>query len=483
MPVKTVRFYTFALIIADAIAILGAFSLAYILRVQWDPRPLVESISSSDFLLTFVELTPFWLLAFWALGLYSPRVYRKRLTEYGKLFLGSCVGILIVLGYSFVMNEQVFPARLVAVYALVLVFILLVVMREILRFINQILYWYGLGVNNVMIVGNGSVTKDLVTNLSDTRHSGIRVVAVVNNKRDSKKYGDIAHFRSLKSAMEMLTELKVDTIIQTELYEEADRNQQIMGAAQNAHIAYSFIPGEAEFYSGKNEVDIYLGYPIIQVHQSPLIGWGEVVKRVFDLIVSSLLVIILSPFLLIIIILQKIFNPGTIFYVNSRLARHDKPMNLLKFRTMSHLPQFEGKKFIDDAAEFRAMDREDLAREYEKNQKVAKDPRVNAFARFLRKTSIDELPQIFNVLKGDLSLVGPRPIFRSELKFYKTHSSLLLSVKPGITGLWQVSGRSDLSFEQRVDLELYYAQNWSFWLDIKILFKTIGVVLFGKGAK
>lgn len=129
------------------------------------------------------------------------------------------------------------------------------------------------------------------------------------------------------------------------------------------------------------------------------------------------------------------------------------------------------------------MDREDLALEYESNHKVENDPRVTKFGQFLRDTSLDELPQIFSVLRGDLSLVGPRPIMPSEAKFSPVKTALLHSVKSGVTGLWQVSGRGNLSFDERIELELFYARNWSFWMDIKILFKTIAVVFRKTGAK
>jgi lipopolysaccharide/colanic/teichoic acid biosynthesis glycosyltransferase len=179
---------------------------------------------------------------------------------------------------------------------------------------------------------------------------------------------------------------------------------------------------------------------------------------------------------LLLILLQKLFNPGPIFFINKRLTRHAKPFGLYKFRTMN------AKYGSKDAAEdFRAMGREDLALEYEKNRKVVHDPRITRFGRFLRASSLDELPQLFNVLRGELSLVGPRPILPQELYLYKGRGALLHSVKSGVTGLWQVSGRSNLAFEKRVELELYYAQNWSFWLDIKIILKTIPA-LFKKGS-
>jgi undecaprenyl-phosphate galactose phosphotransferase len=129
------------------------------------------------------------------------------------------------------------------------------------------------------------------------------------------------------------------------------------------------------------------------------------------------------------------------------------------------------------------MGREDLAKEYEKHRKVTQDPRITRFGQFLRVTSLDELPQLFNVLKGDLSLVGPRPILPQEAKFSPVRTALLHSVKSGMTGLWQVSGRSNLSFDERIELEVFYAQNWSFWLDTKILFKTVAVVFQKRGAK
>jgi lipopolysaccharide/colanic/teichoic acid biosynthesis glycosyltransferase len=143
------------------------------------------------------------------------------------------------------------------------------------------------------------------------------------------------------------------------------------------------------------------------------------------------------------------------------------------------------QKYSGEKAEdiFAKMGREDLVNEYQQNRKVKDDPRITKFGNILRVTSIDELPQIFNVILGDMSLVGPRPIIKEEKGFYKDRAPLLFSVRPGVTGLWQVSGRSDLTFGERVELELYYAQNWSFWLDIKILFKTVGAVLFRKGAE
>lgn len=475
MPVKTVRFYTLALIAFDALAIFGAFGIAYILRVQLDPRPLVTHITAMEFVRTFMILTPFWLLTFFALGLYSPQVYQKRMTEMGKLLIGSFIGILIVIGFAFVINQPVFPARLVAVYAVVITFLLLVIGREILRTTRELFYWFGKGIQRVMMIGSGEAMGDIVKNLGNTKRSGYQVVAIVGS---GVKVPGASIYRSLDVAIDKLDELHIDTIIQTELYEETGRNQHIMSAAQNHHIQYCFVPGEAEFYSGKNQVDVFLGYPIINVYQTPLVGWGEVAKRIFDLFLVLLTLPIWGLLLLIIASLQSFINPGPVFYKSARLTRYSKEFKLLKFRSM-------GAQYgrTDAANEFRTMGRDDLAVEYETYRKVVRDPRITKFGAFLRATSLDELPQLINVFKGDLSLVGPRPILPQEIQLYKGRGALLHSVKSGLTGLWQVSGRSSLSFQKRVELELYYAQNWSFWLDIKILFKTIGVVFFRRGAQ
>lgn len=475
MPTRSARLFSTVLLIGDFITLLAAFMLAYIVRVQIDPRPLVAQVDAVDFFFTFLLIVPLWLVTFAALGLYSPIVYTRRLNEIGKLFIGSFIGILIVLGYAYVTNQTVFPARLVAVYAFIGSFLFLVINREFLRLVRELLFRYGKGISRVLLVGNSDATRDIAEQLSDTRLSGYYIAAIAGPRTVLPDGYRGKRYSGFTQALDSLEGDKITTIIQTDLYDSGERNQKILGAAQTRHLNYSFIPGEAEFYSGKNTVDIFLGYPIISVHQTPLVGWGEVVKRIFDLTFGSLILVILSPLLLIIAALQKVLSPGPVFYVSKRLTRHSESFPLYKFRSMR--PEF-GKK--DAADEFRQMGRLDLAGRYDKDRKIPNDPRITKFGKFLRATSIDELPQLFNVIRGDLSLVGPRPILPQEVKLYRGRSALLHSVKSGVTGLWQVSGRSNLNFEKRVELELYYAQNWSFWLDIKILFRTLRV-LFQRG--
>ena len=472
------RTHNLILILIDTIVLIGAFVLAYIARVQYDPRPLLHNIYAYDYLFAFLLIVPFWIGIFGLIGLYRSETYNRRLLEWSKIAVGSFIGILFIIGWEYVSEKDLFPARLVAVYALIASFTLIVLEREVMRLIRTLNFRYGKGVKRVLIIGSSPVTTDLAHNLSDTKHSGYNVVAVAGARRFFPEDMDAQHFSSVDSALKELEALNITAIMQTELYEDTDRNQRILSAAQRHHIDYSFIPGESEFYSGKNTVDIFAGYPMITVYQTPLVGWGSIVKRIFDFAASLILVIILSPVFLILFIIKKLADPGPAFYVSERLSRFSEPIGLIKFRSMG--AQYGGK---DAAEEFRDMGREDLALEYEKNRKVENDPRITRFGAWIRATSLDELPQFFNVLKGDLSLVGPRPILRQEMKLAKGRTALLHSVKSGVTGLWQVSGRSELSFDDRIELELFYAQNWSFWLDIKILFKTVWVVLRKKGAK
>ena len=477
---KNTTRYSLILVIADFIILVLAFVVAYIWRVQHDPRPLVNQIYAADYLQSFLMIAPFWVLIFATLGLYQARVYNRRLAEWGKVLIGTFIGILLVIGWEYVTDRSIFPARLVAVYAFFLALIAIVAERELLRFGRTLLFRVGRGISRVLIVGNAAATRDIAENLAETDKSGYKVMAIAGPKNLVPAGADIHHYASVETALKDIKKLRITTIIQTDLYDSADRNQRILAAAQTNHINYSFIPGEAEFYAGKHTVDVFLGYPIISVSQTPLIGWGAVAKRVFDLFGSLILLIVLSPVFLIVSFLQLILNPGPIFYTSQRLTRYSQPFGMYKFRSMDAR---YGKK--DAATEFAEMGRDDLVAEYKEHFKVQNDPRITPFGKFLRDSSIDELPQLFNVLKGDLSLVGPRPVPKNELisKFAARHAALLLSVKSGVTGLWQVSGRSDLSTEQRVKIELFYARNWSFWLDLKILVRTIGAVMRRKGAR
>lgn len=480
---RNTKFYSLILIALDALALLAAFGVAYIARVSFDGRHLLTTRDDSNYLVAVLFIIPIWLIILGLFGAYNSVNYGRRLVEWGKLAMSSFLGTLLVIGWEYVSNTHIFPARLVTLYVLVGSFLFLLFERELLRLLRTLAYKAGKGISRVMIIGNSDATYDIAHALAVTHRSGYKVAAVVGPRQVVPIGLNIKHFQTIDKALSQLDSLRINTIIQTDLYGSKEHNQQVLSTSQSRHTHYSFIPGEPEFYAGKNTVDVFLGYPIIAVSQTPLIGWGAILKYVFDTIVSFILIVLFSPIFLILILLQLILNPGPVFYTSKRLSQYSKPVNVYKFRSMGR--KFGAKDAVD---ELRDMGRKDLAEKFIKNgYKLSDedDPRITKFGRFLRKSSLDELPQLFNVLKGNLSLVGPRPVPKRELdaKFTKKHGALLLSVKSGVTGLWQVSGRSDLSNEQRIQLELYYVQNWSFWLDIKILFKTVLVVLRRTGAK
>jgi len=478
MPSRNTKFYSLILMAADFIVLALVFGVAYYVRTQLDHRALLHTVYAREYFESFLTVAPVWILIFASLGLYSSHTYTRRLVEWSRIVLGSVIGILLIIGWEYTTGGHFFPARLVAFYVLIGSALAIIVVREILRFVQHQLFRYGRGVSRVLIIGNSAATTDIMESLSTTHKSGYQIVAFAGPVKLLPPHLGIKHYSYVEDALKCIEKCHITTIIQTDLYDSEDRNHKILGAAQLNHIQYNFIPGEPEFYTGKNTVDVFLGYPMITVSQTPLVGWGAILKRIFDLF----FVIITLPFwglvVLVLAMLQKIFNRGPVFYMSKRLSRFSKPVNLYKFRTMS--ARYGSK---DASIEFEEMGRPDLAEEYRKNHKVENDPRITRFGRFLRDTSLDEFPQFINVLRGELSLVGPRPILPQEVKFNPSRTALLHSVKSGVTGLWQVSGRSELSFEERIELELYYAQNWSFWLDLRILAKTIMVVIRKTGAR
>ena len=198
----------------------------------------------------------------------------------------------------------------------------------------------------------------------------------------------------------------------------------------------------------------------------------DFVKRFADIICSAIAIILLSPFFIIISIAIKATSKGPVIFVHNRVGKNGKKIGIYKFRSMVMNAEELIEKFTPEQKE-----------EFKKNFKLKNDPRITKIGKFLRKTSLDELPQLFNILKGDLSIVGPRPIMEVETKIYGKYKDMLLSVKPGLTGFWAANGRSDTSYKRRRAMEIYYVKNRSLLFDIKIIFKTVISVFKGEGAK
>ncbi len=465
--------YSLLLIIGDFLALLAAFSVAYILRVKLDERSLITQIAAWDYFRAVDTVLPLWILVHAFIGLYNQEVFEKRFSELGRLIVGSIMGILVVIGYDFVSSTELFPARLVPVYGLVIGFGFLLLFRSIIKIVRRILFRYGIGISNVLIVGNTQATQDMAEAVQNTKSTGQKVLATVG--RDVRSF---KHYPTFSEAIDSLRR-PIHAIIQTELYNNQDKNNEILRYAHEHHASYRFVPGNTDLFVGNITVDLYAGLPVVAVHQTALIGWGRIVKRIFDLLMSAFLLVILSPVFLLIAVAIKVFDPkGPVFFRQTRLTRFNREFKVYKFRSMYQ--RYSGPS---DKEAFDMMGRPELYEEYKNNgYKLEKDPRVTPIGRFLRITSLDELPQLINVLRGDISLVGPRALIPQELNAYeKKHA--ILSVKSGMTGLAQISGRQDIDFDERRRLDIYYVQNWSFWNDLTILLKTIRAVIGGIGAR
>ena len=279
-------------------------------------------------------------------------------------------------------------------------------------------------------------------------------------------------YSSLKDA---LKRCKADVIFQT----DEKSTEYVYKQAVNRHLLYFFVPSETALSSHFGEMELIGNTPAVMVMATPLSGGYAAIKRGFDILFAFVAIVVtLIPMMLVWLALKLTDFKNSAIYADERLTQYNRRFKCYKFRSMK--PEYSG---MPAEKAFRLMGKPELIKKYRKDGDYLKnDPRITRIGRFLRRTSLDELPQFFNILKGDISLIGPRALLPGELRDYGDRS-LILTVKSGLTGFAQVSGRRDISFEERRALDIYYVRNWSLMLDLSIFFKTIAVVLKGEGAK
>ncbi len=463
--------YSFVLLVGDFLALVAAFTLAYIIRVKLDTRPLPAQVPAHTYIIIFLVLLPFWLMIFGFLNMYKSEVYENRFSEAARIVIGSFIGTLFLLASSYVLNRTIFPARLVPVYGFIISMLLVLLARTLLRAARRELFGQGLGVNHVLLVGSTPITAELYNSLSITSLTGYKVVGVVGSGANLATIPNAKLFDSFNEAIKTLHADTIHSVVQSELFVDPAKNDEIASYAQDHHAAYRFVPGNTSLFVGKIDVGLLQNIPVVSVHQTALVGWGRITKRLFDIFVSLAGIIVLSPLMLVIAVYLFVFDRGHIIFKQSRLTRFNTTFNIYKFRTIKH-----GYNMSPDEG-FTKLGRPDLLKKFRENGNyLENDPRYGRFGNFLRTTSLDELPQLFNILKGDISLVGPRALIVQDLEDYP-YKNLILSVKSGVTGLAQISGRNNIPVEERRQLDIYYVQNWSFWFDIVILLKTFVQVL------
>lgn len=468
--------YRLCIILGDAIAIIASFLFAYYFRTHIDTRPYYFESNPFHFTFAITLLIPVWLLILAAFGLYKKSVIERRVhsSEIFRLAAASVIGVMFIITYDFFSQGDLFPVRVIAFYAMVICFIMLVLMRLLIRFFRGfILRNSDRGALRAIVIGDTPNTLHLINHINSHPEDGYRLVGVVTLNRFLPK--DLPKKLRFTSVRDALDTIKADVIFQT----DEVQTEYVYKQSIDHHLLYYFVPSEADLSAHLGDIEIIGTMPAILVKVTPLIGSARIIKRATDIIFGSILTIVaLIPMALIWLIL-KISDPKhSPIYTSYRLSRYNKKVKIYKFRSMKS--EYSGMS-PEDA--FTKMGHPELINLYRANgDQIDNDPRITKFGAFLRATSLDELPQFINVLKGDISLVGPRALVPGELRDYGDRS-LLLSVKSGLTGLAQVSGRRDISFEERRALDLYYIQNWTLSLDFQIIFRTISAVLFRKGAK
>lgn len=472
------RAYQLILLVTDALMLLIAFTLAYVVRFTSDIPIFREGVSSVVYYTWLVLiLIPVWLALFALLQLYDFHLLLSGTSEYARALNGCTSGMMLVVLVSFVIPEFVI-ARGWLMLAWLLSTILVCANRLFLRRVAQTLRYRGWFVTPAVIVGTNSEALSLAMQLRESLYSGFQVVGFIEESHTREQE---LNFQSVLGLPILGTLASLPDVIQQKEIEEVVIASTALTRIQllETTLQLSAIPqvnlalssGLYEIFTTGLRVNTRNAVPLLRLNRLRLDPIELVLKSLLDYTIVLFGAILLLPFLGIIALLIKLDAPGPVFYRRQVLGVGGKTFGAFKFRTM-----------VMDGDAVLAKHPELLA-ELQANHKLKNDPRITKVGGWLRRTSLDELPQLFNVLLGQMSLVGPRMITTAEAPLYGMMKYNLLTVKPGITGLWQVSGRSDLSYEERVRLDMHYIRNYSIWLDLQILFfQTLPAVFRGSGA-
>ena len=458
---KIETFFSILLIPVDyALLILAGLSAYYLRFSDWwtSIRPIIFNLPFPEYFRSLVFISILWILIFALAGLYNIRSARKLAQETNKIFFACASGLALIAIIIF-FRRDLFDSRFIVLTGVVFAFFYLILAHAFIRWFQRRLYKYGIGVHKVILVGNSKTTDSLITEFSSNKKAGYEVI---------KRVRDFS-LETAQELAEFIQGREIDEIIQSDPNLSKVETLRLYDFTNENHITFKYVADLLEVKVLRTEVAEVIGIPVVEVKRTTLEGWGRVFKRIFDLIGSGLLITIFSP-LIILTILAIIFDSrGPIFFSRRddgnpvyRVGEGGKPFRYFKFRSM--VPNSDSMRYHE------------LANRNLRNEgplvKIKDDPRVTRVGQIIRRWSIDELPELFLVFMGRMSLVGPRPHLPEEVAKYENYHRKTLTIKPGVTGLAQVSGRSDLLFEEEAKLDIYYIENWSLLLDISILFKT-----------
>lgn len=453
----------------DFAAIVLAAAAAYwsrFLPIFTSVRPVIFDLPLERFLSVMGIIAPVWLAVFAVAGLYTIR--RRALTaELARVALACSAAMASVFAILF-FSRTFFDSRFIAVAGWLIAIVFVGVGRILVRLLQRLLMRWGIGQHRIVFIGKTKSAEILSELFNRRRELGFRVVASFEtfNKTTADK------IRKMKRAD------GVDEIWLADQNASRETDLDLLAFTETEHLGFTYT---ADYFSsavGRSIQHSFAGIPVVEVQKTPLDGWGAIYKRLFDIVGSFLLIVVLSPVMLLTAIAIKLDSRGRVFFSRlpngtktTRIGQSGRPFTYYKFRSMR-----EGEHFK------RYGELAHLDTRQGPLVKLKDDPRVTRVGGFIRKWSIDELAELFLVLVGRMSLVGPRPHLPEEVAKYEPHQRKVLTVKPGITGLAQISGRADLDFDEEVALDVRYIEHWTPWLDLYILLKTPAVVLFRKGA-
>lgn len=458
----------------DYLALLAAASLAYSLRfTSWLTAfiPVQFALTYREYIATAMGVGLFYLAVFAISGLYAVRPRGGVLREVLRVSISASAAMALVLALAF-FSRELFDSRFIILAAWGLAILFVSCMRIGIRFAQKALRLFGVDVTSLVVIGKTKTSQNLLAALAAHPSWGYRVALNISHLTPETE----------KKLRALRREDRIDGIL---LANPDASREEILAAktfSDNEHLAFLY---SADLFAGSTLRPLVHSFgdsPVIEVPKTPLDGWGAIYKRLFDIVGSLFLILLTLPLQIVVALALFLEQPGDIFFrklpngkMSARVGQHGKPFHYFKFRSMiknAHAYRFD-PAFIEKYGNMR--DGTPLF-------KLAHDPRVTRVGSFIRKFSLDELPEFYLVLFGKMSLVGPRPHLPEEVEAYKPHERRVLTIKPGITGLPQISGRANLDFEDEVRLDMHYIENWTPWLDITILLKTPFVVIFRKGA-
>src|SRR3990167_4340000 len=436
----------------DFLMLLAAGATTYIFRTEIlrTLRPVLFefNLPLSSYLYLVIFVSVLFIFSYTISGLYSMKVRMGIAEEFSKVLVSSSATVMIIIVYIF-LRQELFNSRFLVLGGWFFAVLFVFMGRMLIRYLQVFFVSkYDFGVHKIMVVGNDQSATKIIDEITKNPSSGYRIVKHLLNP-------DIEDIKS------SVGNPGIDEVVLANHDYPADKIVELVDFCNENHLVFKFVPNLSQTMTTNYEVSVINGMPLIELKRTALDGWGKVIKRVLDVFYGIVGLLVFSPVIAVIALSIKWETEGPVFAKLKRVSKN-KEFDLLKFRGM-----------IKNAEELKPYLVVFNERQDGPLFKIKNDPRITGVGRFIRRYRFDEIPQFLNILKGDMSLVGPRPHQPDEIEKYEKHHNKVLAIKAGATGLAHVSGSSDLPFDQEVAVDTFYIENWSLWLDLKIVVKTL----------